>query len=274
MSDPGPDHARFDELAAGYALHALEQDEEREFLAHARHCPLCQQALAGYADVAAALAETVPPAEPSPQLGPRILAAALARDPGHDRADTLAADQGAADQDAARPGTRPGEYARVVPLRRRPRPRWLKPAAAAAAAALIAGGTWAGLAASQGNSAPPPLAACGQPGACPEVPLTGTEAHQTTAQVIITAGSAWLLASGLPANDAKSQIYVLWQITAAHAPLPVGSFDIRPGASQPIKVGRLAASYNGTKAFAVSLEHGRAIPASPSHVVAQGQLPA
>ena len=102
MSDPGPDHARFDELAAGYALHALEQDEERQFLDHARHCPLCQQALAGYAEVAAALAETSPPAEPSPQLGPRILAAALARDPGHDHADTPAAGQG-----AARPGTRP-----------------------------------------------------------------------------------------------------------------------------------------------------------------------
>lgn len=269
MSDPGPDHARFDELAAGYALHALEPDEESQFRTHARHCPLCQQALAGYADVAAALAETAPPAEPSPELGPRILAVALARDPGHDRADTRAADQG-----AARRGTRPAKDARVVPLRRHPRPRWLKPAAAAAAAALIAGGTWAGLAASQGNSAPPPLAACGHPGACPEVPLTGTAAHQTTARVIITAGSAWLLASGLPANDAKSQIYVLWQITAAHAPLPVGSFDIRSGARQPIKVGQLAASYNGTKAFAVSLEHGRVIPASPSHVVAQGQLPA
>lgn len=268
MSDPGPDHARFDELAAGYALHALEQDEERQFLAHARHCPICQQALAGYADVAAALAETVPPAEPNSQLGPRILAAALARDPGRDHADTRAAGQG-----AARPGTRPAPDAHVVPLRRRPRPQWLKPAAAAAAAALIAGGIWAGLAVSHGNGTPPPLAACGQPGACPEVPLTGTAAHQSAARVIITAGSAWLLPVGLPANDTKSQIYVLWQITAAHAPLPVGSFDIRPGARQPIQVGPLAAPYHGTKAFAVSLEHGRAIPASPSHVVAQGQLP-
>jgi hypothetical protein len=103
--------------------------------------------------------------------------------------------------------------------------------------------------------------------------LTATAAHQSAARVIITAGSAWLLPDGLPANDAKNQIYVLWQITAAHAPLPVGSFDIRPGARQPIQVGPLAAPYHGTRAFAVSLEHGRAIPASPSHVVAQGQPP-
>ena len=266
MSDPGLDHARFDELAAGYALHALEQDEERRFLAHARHCPHCQQALADYAETAAALAETVPAAEPSPQLGPRILAAALARDP---RPDPRGAD---------RPGTQPAPGqpapgAPVVPLRRRPRPRWLKATVAAAAAALIAGGTWAGLAASEGSSTPP-LAACAHAGACPEIPLAGTAEHQIAARVIITAGSAWLLPAGLPANDTTSQVYVLWQITAAHAPLPVGSFDVRPGARQPLRIGPLAAPYHGTKAFAVSLEHGRAIPARPSDTVAQGQLPA
>lgn len=265
MTDPGPDHARFDELAAGYALDALEPDDERRFLSHARQCPLCQQALADYADVAAALAETASPAEPSPQLGPRILAAAVAGDPRDDHPDTLTAGQGAA---------QPAPDAQVVPLRRRPRPRWLKAAAAAAAVAVIAGGTWAGLAASSGSSNPQPLAACGHPRACPEVLLTETTAHRTAARVIVAAGSAWLVPAGLPADDTARQIYVLWQVTAAHAPLPVGSFDIRPGAHQPIRIGPLAAPYHGTKVFAVSLEHGRAIPASPSHLVAQGHLPA
>jgi anti-sigma-K factor RskA len=269
MTDPGPDHARFDELAAAHALDALDPDDERRFLSHARHCPLCQQALADYADVAAALAETAPPAEPSPQLGPRILAAALAGEPRNDHPDTLTADQG-----TGRPGPQPAPDGQVVPLRRHPRPRWLKAAAAAAAVAVIAGGTWAGLAASRGGSTPQPLAACAHPHACPQVLLTETTAHRTAARVIVDAGSAWLLPLGLPADDAAHQVYVLWQVTAAHAPLPVGSFDIRPGAHQPIRIGSLTAPYHGTKAFAVSLERGRAIPASPSHLVALGHLSA
>ena len=263
MTDPGPDHARFDELAAGHALHALDPADERRFLSHARQCPLCQQALAGYADVAAELAEIAPAAEPSPRLGPRIVAAALAADPRDDRPGIRRAGAG-----ADRTGTQTDLDTRVVPLRRHPRPRWLK---AAAAAAVIAGGTWAGLAASTGSSPPQPVAACGHPGACPEVLLTGTAAHRTAARVIVAAGTAWLQPAGLPADDTKRQIYVLWQVTAGHAPLPVGSFDIGPGADQPIRVGTLAASYHATKAFAVSLEPGRAIPASPSHLVAQGQ---
>lgn len=270
MTHPGPDHARFDELAAGHALYALDPDDEREFLRHAAECPFCQQALAEFADVAAALAEIASPAEPSSQLGPRILAAALTSDPRDDHSGTVRAGQ-----EAAQPGTQPGPDAQVAPLRRRPRPRWLKSAAAAAAVAVIAGGTWAGLAASHGSSTPQPLAACGHPHACPQVLLTETTAHRTAARVIVTAGAAWLEPAGLPADDTARQIYVLWQVTATHAaPLAVGSFDIRPGANQPIRIGSLAAPYPGTKAFAVSIEHGRVIPPSPTHLVALGHLPA
>jgi hypothetical protein len=66
-------------------------------------------------------------------------------------------------------------------------------------------------------------------------------------------------------------VYVLWQITGAHVPLAVGSFDVRSGSRHAIKVGGLATAYRDTWAFAVSLEHGRAIPAQPSHPVALGQ---
>lgn len=55
-------------------------------------------------------------------------------------------------------------------------------------------------------------------------------------------------------------------------PPPVGSFDVRAGMHSPIKMGGLAAPYAGTSAFAVSLEHGQAIPAAPSDKVALGQV--
>jgi len=265
MSDPGPDHARFDELAAGYALHALEQDEERQFLAHSRHCPLCRQALAGYAEVTAALAETAPPAEPSAQLGPRILAAALAGDAGAGRPDARTAGRA-----EARPGAPPVPDPGVVPLRRRRPPRRTQVAAAAAAVLIAGGGIWAGLAATA-SSPQPALAACARPHACMQVVLSGAATRHAVAQVVIQDGVAWMEPTALAANPA-SEIYVLWQITGAHIPLPVGSFDIRPGARSPIRIGDLAAPYSGTWAFAVSLEHGRTIPASPSQPVALGQV--
>ena len=82
VTGPAADHARLGELAAGYALHALEPQEEAEFLRHLPDCAECQDALAGFTEVTAALADSWPesaPAEPDqrpdPRLGERIMAA-------------------------------------------------------------------------------------------------------------------------------------------------------------------------------------------------------
>src|SRR6202044_9969 len=110
------------------------------------------------------LAETAPPAEPSAELGLRILAATRPdRDSIPDR-DSLAEAAPAEDAAADLP---PG----VVRLRPRSNPRRLRWMTAAAAAVVIAaGGVWGGLAATSGNS-PAPLAVCAQPHACSEVTL-------------------------------------------------------------------------------------------------------
>jgi hypothetical protein len=142
---------------------------------------------------------------------------------------------------------------------------------AAAAAVLIAvGGVWAGLAATSGQ-APQPLAACAHPNACPQVTLTSATTHQTAAKVVIDDGVAWMEPSALRANPAD-KIYVLWQVTGAPAPIAVGSFDVQAGSTSPIRIGALPAPYHGTQAFAVSLEHGRTIPPSPSTPVATGKV--
>jgi hypothetical protein len=135
------------------------------------------------------------------------------------------------------------------------------------------GGAGAGVAA-RGPRPQAPLAGCAVSRQCHEVPLTDAAVRGAAAKVIVTADSAWLVPSGLPADDTSRQVYVLWQITGAHVPLAVGSFDVSGHGGATIRIGKLAVPYRGTLAFAVSLENGRTIPAAPSHLVALGQVSA
>lgn len=275
-----PDHGPFDELAAGYVLDALEPADEQRFLRHAEQCQSCSRALAGFREVAAALADTAPRAVPRPELGERILAAVRAdldrsslaapppAGPGRPRQEDTAAwppDRAAEPGDATPPAedTVPPGVVRVRPAGR----RWLRPAAAAAAVALIAGGgVWAGLAA---TAAHPPPSSCAHVSGCTEIALTS--GHSVAARVIVSSDTAYLVPGVLTANPA-SKIYVLWQITKSGRVLALGSFDVHAGAHGPIKVGALAAALSGTQDFGVSLEPGRTIPRKPSHVVALGHV--
>ena len=274
MTDPRRDHTHYDELAAGYALHALDPADELEFAGHVEDCPRCLQALADYAEVATALADTAPAAEPDQHLGDRILAAAAADrslSNGGRRAGPPAAVDG--DSQAGKPSA--GVASLCQHQHRRPRhPRRLQLAAAAAAVLIAGGGIWAGL---SGNGGTPPAltaAGCMHAPQCHEVELTDAAGHEPAAKVIVTAGSAWLVPTGIRADDTARHIYVLWQISGAHVPLAVGSFDVRGHGDTPIRIGKLAVPYHGTLAFAVSLERGRTIPAAPSRLVALGQVSA
>lgn len=282
MSDPRPGHTQFDELAVGYAVHALDPDEELRFLRHAGQCDRCQRALDDYADVAAAMADLAPAAEPSPRLAERIMAVAVGDLAGADDAPP-AADPGTASPSTPNPaavGTDPsvpGRGAatgherppgRVLPFRRRS--PLVTAAAAAAAAVVIAGGVWGGLAATSGSGRVP-VADCVQAHQCSEVVLTASASHRTAAKVIVRDGVVYMEPAAMSANP-TDEIYVLWQITGAHIPLAVGSFDVRAGGHALVRIGGLAAPYHSTWAFAVSLEHGRTIPATPSRPVALGQV--
>jgi Putative zinc-finger len=72
MTGQATGHALFEERAAGYVLDLLDPADERRFLRHARGCPSCQQAVTDYQQVAEALADAAPDAEPSTQLAERI----------------------------------------------------------------------------------------------------------------------------------------------------------------------------------------------------------
>jgi anti-sigma-K factor RskA len=107
-------------LVAPYALHALDEGEEREFEEHLTVCEACRRDLAGLREAATALAYAAPPAAPPPGLKERILAEARS------------------------------ERSNVVPIRRR-RKLPLTAAAAVAAAAVVAIAIWAALPSGHGD---------------------------------------------------------------------------------------------------------------------------
>jgi anti-sigma-K factor RskA len=273
MSTSDSSHVRYAELAAGYALNALDHDEEQAFLEHAQRCPSCRPVLAGFFEVAAALADLAPPAPASPSLGARILAAA-SQEPANSARQEPA---GSASHPSGIATEQPAGSARPAPgeVRGGPgRSRWLRLAAAAAAVVIAAGGvTWGILAGSVGAHQPP-AAACSTQQKCYQVVLTAASGRPDAATVVVRNGSVTLIPARLPPDDVARQIYVLWQITGAHVPVAVGSFDVRPGHHAAIRIGSLAIPFASTAAFAVSLEHGRTIPPRPSHPVALGQVPA
>jgi len=275
VTDATQEHAHFDELAAGYALHALDPEDEQQFLAHLATCPRCRDALSDFTEVAAALADDWSAVEPSPLLGQRIMAA-IAESPPAGVTDLSA--RRAQSRDSAE--SHHPDQARSQPRHRsqhQHRRRLVTIASAAAAAVLVAGGAvWGGLAATGGST----TSVAGHSGSClthrtcPQVVLTDSRTHATAGQVMIVGQTVWLVPSGLPADNEARHVYVLWQISGAHVPLAVGSFDVRGHGDTPIRIGKLAVPYHGTIAFAVSLERGRTIPAAPSHLVALGQVSA
>ncbi|MDQ2877055.1 MAG: zf-HC2 domain-containing protein, partial [Actinomycetota bacterium] len=69
MTDPRREHGPYEELTAAYVLDALDPQDEASFARHLPDCARCQDAVARFTEITAALAQTAPPAEPDPALG-------------------------------------------------------------------------------------------------------------------------------------------------------------------------------------------------------------
>ncbi|HWH30433.1 MAG TPA: anti-sigma factor [Mycobacteriales bacterium] len=128
----GEAHALFEELAVGYALHALEPQDEVRFTAHLASCAACERAVHEHVDTLAQLAYAAPAAEPPPAVLEGIRAAV--------RADADA------DAGAALPQPAPGVADLSTARRRRDavvvRRSWLLSGAAAAVALVLGLGAW------------------------------------------------------------------------------------------------------------------------------------
>ena len=78
ISSGSADHSDFEALAAGYALHALEPEDEQRLSAHLMTCRECARIVADTASMGAAFTELLDAVPPPPGLRERILAAATA----------------------------------------------------------------------------------------------------------------------------------------------------------------------------------------------------
>ena len=295
----GGDHERYEELAVGWALHALEPEDEEVFAAHLPGCPVCAQTVADTQEVMAALATDLPEADPSDGLRHRLRAAVEETEqqprtappalPTPPPAVPVQVPSGAS---RIRPGgpdaVRPGSLGDLRPPRagRRPdpRPAWRRvlPNAlvAAAVAAILALGTWNVALTGDRDSAQATAAQQDQVlrgllegGSAVVAPLTDPDHPdaQPVATVVARAGKVQVVSTGLHVNDRKQDVYVVWGIQGSSA-TALGTFDVLSPRLDLRNVGSTATGLDDYPTYGISIEPGRQAPSAPTDIVATGQV--
>ena len=270
MTRPDP-HERYEELAAGHALSALEPEDEQAFVAHVSGCAQCERDLVEHQVTLSHLAYAPQAAEPPPSLLEEIRAGVLASG----RAATFPGDP-EPDQPSAEP--------RSLDQARRRR---------AGAASMRRAGVWTGLAAAfalvvslgvwnvdlrsdrdiqlaRGDRLAAAVREMGEPGA-ETVSLTGT-GGSVVAVALMRDSEVSLLIDGLEPNDPATTTYVLWGRLPSGEVRGVTTFDvtdngleINEGLSMPVRATEVSE-------LMITVEPGGAVPQVPTlPVLASGQ---
>lgn len=280
-------HDEFEGLAAGYALHSLEPDDEQQLAAHLLTCPSCARMVADTAALGAAFADSLTPEPPPAGLRDRILAAAAAEP----RTTTPAGETGLSRPPAEQPPL-PSGAEPVAPPRRRQlvggsgrarghrggdgnrRGKVTGRLAVGVLAAAVGVGVAVPvtLAVSDRNAPATSSSALAQwllaPGAR-EVTLTGI-GTTSVAKAVLTDRGVYLVADGLPVNDRARSTYVLWAGDSNGKLRAVTTFDVRGGSPVQLTAAALPIKMSDVTKVAVSYELGRSAPASPTKVVLSG----
>jgi anti-sigma-K factor RskA len=231
------EHDYWDELAAGYALHALAPDEEIVFVGHLETCDQCAASVTEHELVAAQLGSIshFPESEQAPSWESMRTAIVGERSDGS-TVDDLAARR-----------HRYNLSRRVL--------------AAAAAVAIVAGGgiaTWRLTSNSGGH--------CSASTGCHVIQLDAV-AGRSEASLVVHNNVVTLTPTGMPTAPV-GKTYVLWQLPRNGRATPVSEFTAGVGASSA--TGHLTFAYSDTAAFAVSVESAGTPPPSPSNTLASG----
>jgi Anti-sigma-K factor rskA, C-terminal len=269
MTADHTEHAPFDELAVGWALHALEPEDESLFVAHLAGCDRCAGTVAETRDVMSAMATDLPQPEPSEGLLQRIRAAV-------EQTEQLP-------EAAAAPAAAPAQSLRVVPGPTRaaePRSRWRRALpvglVAAAVAAILGLGLWNVELASDRQHLESTVAEQNRvmsgllaPGRATVSPLE--ENGKAVATVVVRGDEVDLITHGLSVNDRSTSTYVLWGMGDKIAQ-PLGTFDVSSSRMKMLTVGSGVTGFDKFATYGVSLEPGRKAPSLPTEVVATGQV--
>ena len=235
-------HDRYDELAVGHALNALEPEDEAQFLAHLPGCAACARAIAEHRETLGHLAYAVTSEEPPASVLDGIRAGVEA---------------------SGRAGEFPAPApAPVVSLDAR-RSRTVKLTTAligvAASVVLVAALAISNLNLSHRNNdladyrrTVDGLLVSG----AERVELNGPVGGHAVA--IVHDGQVDLVLDGVQANDTKDSVYVLWQ-QDAHGVSAAGTFDV-PSSDVTVVSKGLRVSPTGLKQLMITREAGRVAP--------------
>ena len=275
MTEPRPTCTRTEE-AVGWALHALEPDEEMAVELHVPTCPDCRAAVSDTEAVMARLATAVEQVDPPARLRASILEAVAATPQvPAPRPEPTSAPSPRRATTAPPSGSTPAGHSRRGG--RRLSPRRLVAASAAVVAVVAIGGLGARTFQLQqqlesANAQTASTAGLVQQLARPGVAhaLLAEPNGTAVAAVVLNGGQRNVYTIGLAAN-ANDHTYVLWGLKdMSSAPEPLGAFDVAPRDPGLRAVG--SSGQDSFAAYAISLEPGRTPPATPTDVVASGTL--
>lgn len=268
------DHEPFDELAVGWALKALEPDDESHFAHHLPDCARCGQTVREAQEMTAAMAMAVPMEEPSEALRVRIMAAVAEerRDPA-----PVPAPSARSRSPRAVASTRPPNRHQH---RSRDRVRTaVRGLAMAAALALVVGlGVWnVGLredrsAAQAAASRQAEVLAQLDEGGIYHIAPLQTSQGESVGMVVVHNGAAQVMSNGLPVNDPESQVMVLWGMRHSLSPVALGTFDVVHTELDVRTVSSTSTGLEQYDGYAVSVEPGRTEPSTPTDIVATGTV--
>lgn len=263
---PGPGHDEvLEELAVGWALHALEPEDAEVFARHLEGCPRCRQVVEETTEVMGTLAAAAPSAELPPGLGAR-LHAEVARTPQDPPAAPAAP--------ATRPVPAPAPAPPALPV---PRRRWTAVLMAAAVAAVVGLGGWTVVLTGDRNEARDAAASEAamveellRPGPATVVPVTDGDGR-TVATLLARDDGVQVVSHALEPNDRDAEVYVLWGLEQG-TPKALGKFDVTGSGLQMSTLEAEGADDFPT--YGLTVEPGRSMPEAPTtDVVARGSLP-
>lgn len=255
------------ELAVGWAMHALEPGEEAAVAAHLPQCAECSE-IVRETEEALALLALADAEQPPPALRKRLMGQlASGRRP--------VVVPSAREPTSSSPAPE-GEHQGAATGRSWRHRAALLVAAAAVLLTAVGGLTAQTLqlahqrdaAANRSDQLARVLAATEQPGT--QHALLSAPAGQPAAVLLDDGKQRILVPVGLAPNDPRATTYVLWG-TETGPPVALAAFDVSSDevGRLPVRSDSTAGSFQG---YAISLEPGRTLPASPSRVVASGQL--